>query len=813
MDKSVFTLGVILSLKDEISGKLKSVRGEWDNLRKSMMDGGKEAKLFDSSLSALKTGGIMSAAGIGLGKVVSNLAEASLEAGKLSAEIRSLGVSQSEIEKITTASRNMSAEMGISQETFLSGIYDIKSAVSSLDPSQLGAVAGAVGNLSIATKGDFKGLADLFGTAHAQFKDMYSGMSDSDFAGLFGNTLSRAVQMYKTDGAKMQQAMESLGASASIMGISFEEQTAVLGRLQNTMQAGVAGTAFRSFLVNSSKGMTQLGLSTVDAQGKMLAMPDLLEQIKLKYGEAIDPKEMQELSNAFGQEGAAAVSTLLGKITDLRAEIGLFKDGNKDMNWSAMEQMKNINLDSGVSQINRLSEGWKSFKTIFGSGISEGHLKGLAGGLADILGGLTKFLGEHPRVAKFMGLFVVGLAGALTLGGAIISLAGIVGMYAAIKKISWVVETYDALAKGANAIKTGILTAATWASSAAHGTYNMIMKVGLAGTIAYGIATAGAAVKTGLMSAAQWALNAAMSANPIGLIIVGIGLLIGLGVLLVKNWDIVKEKFSGFWGKIKSSWSDIPGWVKGILILPLIPFIGLPLLIYKNWDSIKTFFTGFWDVVKNKWNGTPGWIKNLIGFIMLPFAPFISLPFLIIRNWNNIKSFFGGLPAVISQGFKNVFNPIYASALTAGKKFIDTFIGGIKSKIGSISEPIKSLGNTIMSWLPQSDAKQGPLSNISKSGKSFVTTWNSGVENEAGKSNSVKTFAQIQAKSITEETPVVQQLSGLKSSSKTLSAKSLINSLIININGKNMTISETLDELNKVLEYHLMKEGFSDGTV
>ncbi|MBP2655893.1 MAG: phage tail tape measure protein, family [Firmicutes bacterium] len=55
------------------------------------------------------------------------------------------------------------------------------------------------------------------------------------------------------------------------------------------------------------------------------------------------------------------------------------------------------------------------------------------------------------------------------------------------------------------------------------------------------------AAATGTVTAAQWLWNAALSANPIGLVIVGIGALIAVGYLLYQNWDAIKAFFVTLW--------------------------------------------------------------------------------------------------------------------------------------------------------------------------------------------------------------------------------------------------------------------------
>jgi hypothetical protein len=62
---------------------------------------------------------------------------------------------------------------------------------------------------------------------------------------------------------------------------------------------------------------------------------------------------------------------------------------------------------------------------------------------------------------------------------------------------------------------------------------------------------------------AQNGLNAALRANPIGIVITAIGLLVTAGVLLYKNWDTVKAKAIEVFGAIKSFVSPIVDGIAG----------------------------------------------------------------------------------------------------------------------------------------------------------------------------------------------------------------------------------------------------------
>jgi small-conductance mechanosensitive channel len=127
----------------------------------------------------------------------------------------------------------------------------------------------------------------------------------------------------------------------------------------------------------------------------------------------------------------------------------------------------------------------------------------------------------------------------------------------------------------------------------------------------------------GLVTAAQWAWDAAMDANPIGLIVIAVGALIGIIVLLVKHWDWVKKVGRAAWHGIEiaaeATWhflQKIPGWI-GKAFKAVVSAITWP------------FRTAF-NLVADAWNHTvgslrwtvPGWVPgiggNTIGVPQLP---------------------------------------------------------------------------------------------------------------------------------------------------------------------------------------------------
>lgn len=97
--------------------------------------------------------------------------------------------------------------------------------------------------------------------------------------------------------------------------------------------------------------------------------------------------------------------------------------------------------------------------------------------------------------------------------------------------------------------------------------------------------------------------NAALRANPIGMVVTGVGLLIAGGVALYQNWDTVKAKAIGLWQVIDNNpiLSFLAGPIKGL--------ISAGITIYKNWDTITSNFNRFKNAITNF--KLPGWVTSI----------------------------------------------------------------------------------------------------------------------------------------------------------------------------------------------------------
>lgn len=134
----------------------------------------------------------------------------------------------------------------------------------------------------------------------------------------------------------------------------------------------------------------------------------------------------------------------------------------------------------------------------------------------------------------------------------------------------------------------------------------LLSKLGLMTT-----ATSAEAAATTAATGAQTGLNAALTANPIGAVVLAIGALVAAGYLIVRNWDTIKKAFSAVWGWITDRFGDLVGFVGQLPGKIASAARGM-------WDGLRDAFKSAINWIIDKWNGlefkVPS-VKTLFGTV------------------------------------------------------------------------------------------------------------------------------------------------------------------------------------------------------
>ncbi|EKQ1971337.1 phage tail tape measure protein [Salmonella enterica] len=148
------------------------------------------------------------------------------------------------------------------------------------------------------------------------------------------------------------------------------------------------------------------------------------------------------------------------------------------------------------------------------------------------------------------------------------------------------------------------------------------------------------------------------------------------------------------------------GWIQ----LAISALVAAGVLLYQNWDKIKACAVKVWPTIREYG------VKALEGlkFVFMNFTPV---------GWL-VQAFKAGADILNTINWRD-----------SGAKIIETLITGIKSKASALVDEVKGVFATVREYLPFSDAKRGPFSQLTKSGGAIMATLASGVNG----SNSLQT--------------------------------------------------------------------------
>lgn len=717
--ESIFRLSVIVGMIDNMTSPMRNASAATTGALQRMTQGFGELTKFGVGMTAIGD------------KITSNIlkpVEATFETQRALGELSSLGIK--DLSSLENSAKQFSDQWaGTSKSDFLTAAYDIKSGIASLSDEAVGEYTSMAGLTAKATKSNTAEMTSLFATGYGIYKDYYKDLSDMEFGEVFSAGISKSVQQFKTSGSGMAQSIQTLGATATSAQVPLEEQLSVLGMLQATMSGSEAGTKYKAFLNAAVSAGDKLGLSFTDANNQMLSLPEILDKIRGKFGDTMDAAEKMKLKEAFGTDEAVALIDLMyNKTGDLQSNIttlydemgkgtGVATEMADAINSTPGEQyevlkqrLHNVNEEIGVQllpTINNMMQKGADALSFISNWISNNQE--LTGKIAIVVLYLGIFLTALGTVSTAVGALGLAFTKALSLGRGFVSGIKVIpdmlttlrirAMYAGDGLKTAFSTLKSAASTAVNAVKSVATSILSFAKTAVISGVNAVKSfvLGMASMAKQAIVTAAQAMP-GLI-ASVWSFTGALLANPITWVVIAIVALIAALVLLWQNWNAVvafiQGVFNGFvngiisgfeW--IKTQIASVPAGFQ-ILLAVIMPIIGIPMLIINNWSSIVGFFTSLWTGVKETF----------------------------VTGINNVKNFISGT----ITWFR-----------TSGQKVITTFCEGIKSVISKPAEIVQEGLAKVRQLLPFSDAKKGPLSTLTLSGKRVFETINTGMKKTKG---------------------------------------------------------------------------------
>lgn len=660
--ESVYRLSVVLGMNDGLTSNLSSVTS-------SVTDSTK--KLNDAFGTVQKAGAALT--GVGAGIIGAGLAtvKSTFDTQDALGELSSLGVT--DLKAVESAAKSFSDTWaGTTKSDFITAAYDIKSGIASLTDEGVAQFTELAALTGKATKSTTEEMGSLFATGYGIYKSSYEDMSDLEFGEMFSAGISTAVKNYKTAGSEMASSISALGATATNNNVPLEEQLAILGQLQTTMSGSEAATKYKSFLNQAASAGEKLGLTFTDANNNLMSTPQILEQLKSKYGDTIDAVEKQQLKEAFGTDEAVAMIDLLyGDIDGLSGGIDSMADSMKRGTDVTQEMAEAIN--------NTPAQKFEVLKQQIHNNVEE-----LGNGLLPAV---------NNTMDKVSGLIQKGS--------------------------EWISNNQETVQTIMNvAMKLGIVLVVL-------GTV-----IGVVGTVGKAIMSAKTAITT--MKTAWTVLSGAFAASPVGWVVIGIVALVAAFVLL---WN-KSEAFRNFWiglfenvkGAVTQAWSTLQPALENLgqnlmklyeAAKPILEIIGVIA------GTIGTVFVGTFvgaiqgvlaalTPLTNALSSLVSFATNVVSAIVALFrgdfsgacdfasAAVDDLKNFFINGFNAITSFIGGFV----DGFLNVVG----GALSAIGIDASSAISGVKETVSNGLNAVKGFFGNIMG--AAADTAKEKLSNI-----------------------------------------------------------------------------------------------------
>jgi TP901 family phage tail tape measure protein len=550
--------------------------------------------------------------------------------------------------------------------------------------------------------------SDEAATLFAQFANI-TGMDQSQFGNLGSSIVDLGNHFATTEADIANMSMRLAGAGTQI-GLTQPEILGIATALSSVgIEAEAGGSAFSKVFANMQIAVETGGESLEQfAAVAGMSADEFANKFKTAPAEAIQAfvGGLAKIS----ENGDSAIVTLDGMgITEVRMRDALLRSAGASDMFSSAISTANIAFKENTALG---TEAEKRYATTASQiAIMKNEVIALAVDLGGQLLPIVKDVITHVKSVvewftsldasqKKMVVTILGLTAALAPALKLMS-----GMALVVKGVIGVTQGISAAVKG--------VALAQNASTAAM--------------VANKVAMLAQAAASKVVAAAQWLLNAAMSANPIGIIIIAIAALVAAFVILWNKSDAFREFILGVWEAIKTAFGaavefikEIPGKIVEFFTAFTDFFKELPGRLWEwlvlaatkilEWgidirDKAVTAASGFLTDVVTFFSELPGKVWEwLLGMITKIASWAIDIRARAVSAASgfvsDIISFFSSLPGKVWSWLVSVVTKIASWAIDirnkaaeAARNFITTVIDFFATLPTRIANALGSLGN------------------------------------------------------------------------------------------------------------------------
>ena len=341
--------------------------------------------------------------------------------------------------------KNLAKEMGSTTQFTASQAADAMSFLAMAGFSVQETMDALPGTLQLAASAqmDLGRAADIVSNVLSGY-----GMEVSEL-GRVNDVLVKAFTASNTNLEQLGEAMTYAGPVASAAGASFEEVTAALGMMGNAgIQASMAGTSLRNAMsrilapTKAMRGaMEEAGLSFVDAQGKLLPLNQIIEQLE---PHADNAGLFMEL---FGQRAGPAMAALVSQGSDALRDL----TGELENSAGTAERIGDVQMQGFNGAMRELTSAFEGLQLAIAD---SGLIEFMTEAVKSITGWVQQLSKTNPEMLKWGTVIAAVAAG---LGPLVLTLGLFLTAISAISApVLAVVAAVAAMAAGITVLYQGI---------------------------------------------------------------------------------------------------------------------------------------------------------------------------------------------------------------------------------------------------------------------------------------------------------------------------------------------------------------------